>query len=116
MRLVQLDPADPQPLHEQVAAVIRRAVTVGESAPGDRLPPARDIAAALGVNTNTVLRALRALREERLVEFRRGRGITVAQHADSRSELVEQARALVRLAKSRGFRRDELIKLIRELS
>jgi GntR family transcriptional regulator len=38
---VQVDTTDPMPLHEQVAAEIRRAIADGEAAPGDRLPPAR---------------------------------------------------------------------------
>ena len=77
MRNVKLDLRDPLDLHEQVAAEIRRAIADGEAQPGERLPPARDLAAELGVNTNTVLRALRVLRDEGLLEFRRGRGITV---------------------------------------
>lgn len=59
------------PLHEQVAAAVRRAIAVGEAGPGERLPPARDPAGVLGVNANMVFRALR---EEGLVEFRPGRG------------------------------------------
>lgn len=115
MRLVELDPSDPSPFHEQVAAAIRRAINEGEVAGGERLPPARDLAAALGVNANTVFRALRALRDEGLLEFRRGRGITVAPSAAPRSAVVEQARELLRTARHHGVHRDELLRLIQEL-
>ena len=77
----QVDHADPAFLHEQVAAEIRRAIADGEAVPGERLPPARDLAKVLGVNTNTVLRSMRQLRDEGLVEFRRGHGITVSGQA-----------------------------------
>jgi len=56
-------------LHPQVAAEIRRAITEGEAKPGERLPPAKDLAAVLGVNTNTVLRALRELRVAQVNEL-----------------------------------------------
>ena len=71
---VRIDHSSPVPLHEQVAAALRRAIADGEAGPGERLPPARDLAAVLGVNANTVFRALWALREEGLVEFRRAGG------------------------------------------
>jgi GntR family transcriptional regulator len=106
-----LDPASSVPLFEQAAAQIRRAIADGEAAPGERLPPARDLAAVLGVNTNTVLRALRALRDEGLLEFRRGRGVTVAA-TPGQGVVVEQARDLVRVARRHGYGLDELIKMI----
>ena len=56
---VKVDRRDPTDLYEQVAAEIRRAIADGEAKPGERLPPAKDLAAILGVNTNTVLRSLR---------------------------------------------------------
>ena len=66
---VNIDRSDPALLHDQVAAEIRRAIAEGEAGPGDRLPLAKDIAAVLGVNKNTVLRAMHILRDEGLVEF-----------------------------------------------
>ena len=108
---VKVDREDPVDLHDQVAGQIRRAIADGEAAPGDRLPPAGDLAAVIGVNKNTVLRALRALRDEGLLEFRRGRGISVAG-TRSQSEVIARAKELVDFASSRGYRRDELIRRI----
>jgi GntR family transcriptional regulator len=107
----KLDHQDPLPLYEQTAAEIRRAIADGEAKPGERLPPARDLAAVLGVNTNTVLRALRELRNEGLLEFRRGRGITVAATPEQ-GAVIDQAQSLVRLARRNGYRIDELVKVI----
>jgi DNA-binding transcriptional regulator YhcF (GntR family) len=114
--LLVIDPASPVALHEQVAGAIRRAIADGEAAPGDRLPPARDLAAVLGVNANTVLRALRTLRDEGLLEFRRGRGVSVAGGAQRRGDLVAKARELVRLSRELGYRPDELAEIIRQVS
>src|SRR5207237_3056699 len=115
MLAVKVDRGDPMDLHEQVAGEIRRAIADGEAKPGERLPPARDLAAVLGVNTNTVLRSLRLLRDEGLLEFRRGRGVTVAGTPE-RGAVIARARELVRFARQQGSRRDELIRLIEDLA
>jgi GntR family transcriptional regulator len=111
MFAVKIDQADPLDLHEQVAAEIRRAIV---ARPGERLPPARDLAAVIGVNTNTVLRALRVLRDEGLLEFRRGRGITVTGTPD-RTAVLTQAKALLALGREHGYARDELIDIIQSI-
>src|SRR5437763_13947660 len=111
MLRVKVDGKEPVELHQQVAAEIRRAIADGEARPGERLPPARDLAAVLGVNTNTVLRALRAVRDEGLLEFRRGRGITVAGTPD-RGALTARARDLVAFARTQGYGVRELIRII----
>ena len=111
---VKIDRQEPTELFEQVAAEIRRAIADGEAKPGERLPPARDLAAVLGVNTNTVLRSLRLLRDEGMLEFRRGRGVTVAGTPE-KGAVIARARELVRFARQQGYRRDELIQLIEEL-
>ena len=114
MLRVKVDREQAVELHQQVAAEIRRAIADGEAKPGERLPPARDLAAVLGVNRNTVLRALRALRDEGLLEFRRGRGITVAGTPE-RGALVARARELVRFARQHGYKTDELIRIIEDI-
>lgn len=111
---VSIDRAEPLPLHDQVAGDIRRAIADGEAGPGERLPLAKDLAAILGVNKNTVLRALHILRDEGLLEFRRGRGITVAGTPE-RSAVVKRVRELVAFCRSQGYRPDEVIRMIEGL-
>ena len=112
---VKVSRDEPVDLHEQVAAEIRRAIAEGEAKPGERLPPARDFAAVLGVNTNTVLRALWQLRDEGLLEFRRGRGITVAATPE-RGAVVAQARDLVHFARRHGYDVSELVTIIEDVA
>lgn len=112
---LEIDPSSATPLHEQVAGALRRAIAEGEAKPGERLPPARDLATVLGVNANTVFRALRALRDEGLVEFRRGRGVTVSGAAPGRSALIGKTRELIELAQRCGYGLDELEQIIRQV-
>ncbi|MBV8942455.1 MAG: GntR family transcriptional regulator [Solirubrobacterales bacterium] len=107
----KVDPSEPTPLYLQVAAEIRRAIAEGEAAPGERLPLAKDLAGVLGVNTNTVLRALHALRDEGLLEFRRGRRITVAGTPE-RGAVLNRVNELIRFGRAHGYRREEIIDMI----
>jgi GntR family transcriptional regulator len=108
---VNIDRSEAVPLHDQVAAEIRRAIAEGEAGPGERLPLAKDIAAVLGVNKNTVLRAMHIVRDEGLVEFGRGRGITVTG-TPQRSAVMSRVQELVDFARHHGYRRDEIIDMI----
>jgi len=58
----------------------------------------------LGVNKNTVLRALHILREEGLLEFRRGRGITVVG-TPQRCAVLTRIQELIEFARHHGFDR-----------
>src|SRR6201988_4589042 len=93
---VNIDRGNSAARHEQVAPQTRRAIAEGDAKPGERLPPARDLAAVMQVNTNTVLRALRDLRDEGLLEFRRGRAIRVTGTPE-RGLVLTKARELVQL-------------------
>jgi GntR family transcriptional regulator len=108
---VKIDRDDPALLHEQVAAQIRRAIADGEAKPGDRLPPARHLAAVMGVNANTALRALRLLRDEGLLELRQGHGIRVVGTAQ-RGTVLTKVVELVQLGRQNGYSRAELARMI----
>jgi GntR family transcriptional regulator len=114
LRLAAVDRNDPTLLHEQVAIEIRRAIAEGEARPGERVPQAKDLAAVLGVNTNTVLRALRVLRDEGLLEVGRGRAIRVAGTPE-RTEVIKMMKELIKLGRRNGYRRDELVALLESL-
>jgi len=111
---MKVDRDDPALLHDQVAAQIRRAIAEGEARPGERLPPARHLAAVMHVNTNTVLRALRLLRDEGLLELRQGHGIRVSG-TPKRSALLAKASELVKLSRENGCSRAELLEIIKQI-
>jgi DNA-binding transcriptional regulator YhcF (GntR family) len=79
-----------------------------------RLPPARHLAAVMHVNTNTVLRALRLLRDDGLLELRPGHGIRVSG-TPQRSALLTRAIELVQLGRDSGYSRAELLEIIEQL-
>jgi GntR family transcriptional regulator len=114
MKRVKLDRGDVLPLHDQVAGAIRHDIANGDVRPGQRLPPARDMAAILGVHPNTVLRALRMLRDEGVLEFRRGRGVTVSGQPEQ-GVIRAQAHNLLSQARRLGLQREDLVSIIESL-
>jgi DNA-binding transcriptional regulator YhcF (GntR family) len=69
----------------------------------------------MGVNTNTVLRSLRALRDEGLLEMRPRRGIRIIG-TPAESELRTKVAELIQLARQRGYTRTDLLKMIGDAS
>lgn len=111
MRTPEVNKNEAVALYEQVAAEIRRAIADGETSSGERLPPAIDLASVLGVNKNTVIRALHILRDEGLVDFTRGRGVRVVG-SPQRSAVVVRVNELLEYARQQGYRRDEVVAII----
>lgn len=114
--LNRTDPTSDLPLFAQVAASIRADAVAGRLAPGDRLPAARDMAGALGINVHTVLRAYQELRDEGLIDMRRGRGAVVTDAVKPLAELQDDLRALATRAHTLGLSPDSLASIIKEMS
>lgn len=94
--LFRIDPSSPRPLFEQLASQVHKAVLTGELSDGERLPAARELAESLQVNQHTVLHAYQLLRDEGLVELRRGRGAVITAHAAHRYGRLRDAITTVR--------------------
>ncbi|MGW2849812.1 GntR family transcriptional regulator [Streptomyces sp. NPDC001274] len=112
--LFRVDPTSTVPLGDQIAACVRRSAARGEVAPGERLPAARALADSLGVNVHTVLRGYQQLREEGLIELRRGRGAVVTGGVPPhRARLLERVREVAADARELGMAEEELLELVR---
>ena len=113
--LLRIDPSASVDLFEQIASGLRRAIADGEVGPGDRLPPARELAGSLGVNMHTVLRAYGRLRYEGLVELRRGRGAVVRGGIkDGRARLIDLADSLAREGRRLGLSAADVNRMVKE--
>lgn len=113
--LFKLDPASSVPLGDQIASSVRGAIADGTVEPGERLPAARVLAGSLGINVHTVLRGYQRLREEGLIELRRGRGAVVvdAPLAPGRARILERIGELVDEARKLGMPEEDLVALVR---
>jgi len=111
--LIRIDPASTQPLFVQVATAVRGEIEAGRAQPGDRLPPARALADSLGVNVHTVLHAYQDLRDEGLVDLRRGRGAVVTDAAGAIAEVSREIAQLTRRATALGMSPATVVALVR---
>ena len=75
---VTVDVLDPTPPYEQLRRQLADLIGSGVLAPGDRLPPVRQLAVDLGLAAGTVARTYRELEQAGYVRSRRGGGTRVA--------------------------------------
>lgn len=114
--LIRVDMASGAPLYEQVAASVRADIIAGSLAPGDRLPSAREVAETLEINLHTVLHAYQQLRDEGLIDLRRGRGAVVSASVGPLADLTVDLKALVARAAALGVAPATLAALVKEIA
>ncbi len=105
------------PIFEQIAEAIRRDIVAGVRAPGSRVEPVRELALALGVNPNTLQRALQQLESEGLLYTERTSGRFVTGDVDAIARLRERqcrklAGSFLAAMADMGFSRGEVLQLI----
>ncbi len=111
-----IDHTSRERLQDQIVTCVRRGVASGELPVGDQLPPAAELGSALSVDRNTVLAAYRQLRDDGVLEFRRGRGARVASDAPALSSVTEAAQKLITIAREHGLGKNDLIRILKELT
>ncbi len=114
--LLSVDAASERPIYAQIADAVRRGVARGEILAGDRLPPASEVAHGLDVNKHTVLHAYQVLRDEGLIDLRRGRGAAVTKLAPEIAALHREVEALVARSASLGIGSRALASLVASAS
>jgi len=118
--LFEINAADGRPIFRQIMDEAQRGIAAGLLRPDEPLPPARQLAAELKVNPNTVSRAYRELERLGFVYVKRGRGTFVSPGGAVRTKPAHLARQVAERALRDAFRHgllaSDLIAAIREIA
>ncbi len=78
-----------KPIFRQISDRLRDEIAAGKYLPGEKFPSVRDLAMAIGVNPNTVQRALASLEDYGILVSRRGDGRYVSDDAELKGRLLD---------------------------
>ena len=106
-----------KPIYMQMADSICERILADEWASDERIPSVRDVAATLGVNPNTAMRAFEYLQNNEIIYPRRGEGYFLSQQARQqilnlhrRQFLEDEAPYFLNRMKLLGISWEEIIK------
>jgi GntR family transcriptional regulator len=106
------------PIFEQIGKNVRVQLARGDLRPGDKLPSARDLAATLSVNPNTIVHAYGELEARGIIEKRRGLGTFVREDAPvetmRKDMLREIAETFVNEVRRLGVESEEAMAALKE--
>lgn len=120
--LIDLNPADPRPVYQQIADEVLRCVSIGVLKPDEPLPAVRRLAETLKVNANTVQHAYSRLEQDGAVYVKRGLGTFVSPRGktSARSQPAAVARQIAERMLREGFRHgllaSDLIAALQEIA
>ncbi|MES2807791.1 MAG: GntR family transcriptional regulator [Bacteroidota bacterium] len=85
---------DKEAIYLQIADYVSEHITLGKWQPEEKIPSVRDLASALQVNPNTVMRTYEHLQQQEIVFNKRGLGLFVAPDAITRIKAARKERFL----------------------
>jgi GntR family transcriptional regulator len=113
---LSLDPTSALPVFEQIQTQVVDLITTGAWTAGTKLPPVRTLAEQLGVATNTVAKAYRALEQEGFVITGGRSGTVVAdQHPHASDQVRQELRAVLQPLLDQGIKPGEVLRLVRSV-
>lgn len=109
-----IDPSSHTPPFEQLRVQVARGAAEGDLAAGSSLPTVRALAAELGLATNTVAKAYRALESDGVIETHGRAGSTIARRRGADPEAKQAVTDYVRAVRLLGLTRDEALLLVEQ--
>lgn len=107
------------PIYEQIKEQIVLDISRGLLKKDDQLPSLRQLSAQLGININTVKRALSELEAQGVIYSVAGKGIFISGNAESQNIYLEQSLDAVKIAlnnaKEMGATQEKIAAIVKEL-
>lgn len=97
---------EPQAIYLQIAEIIEEKILRKEWSEEDRIPSVRDLAVAMEVNPNTVVRACEILQQKEIIYNKRGVGYFIS----------EKARSIIKKDRKKDFEERDLPKFFKTIS
>ena len=85
---------DNEPIYLQIATYVSEQILLGKWAVEDKVPSVRELAVALQVNPNTVMRTYEQLQNQEVIYNKRGIGFFVAPDALKKIKVLRRERFL----------------------
>lgn len=107
------------PIYEQIKEQIVLDISRGVLKKDDQLPSLRQLSAQLGININTVKRALSELEAQGVIYSVAGKGIFISGNAESQNIYLEQSLDAVKdaliTAKQMGASEEKITAILKEV-
>ena len=105
-----------QSIYEQIRDQIVSFIEKGILKPNDKLPSVRELAAELGINPNTVMKAYQELEANGYIYTVTKKGAFICQDIETRKQLSKNdALMMLNSLKNEGFNEDELVSLVKQV-